>query len=137
MKKAHKLATGYTLILTALLYAVLSCDRHQSSALDGSYTIKGMTVNGEDFMHNLHFPSLGFRSRPNEAWFHGTKVFEKDHHAQWGVISESEKVDSIEIKSKINILNGRYKVIMSRNHNKARLDLVSKNVRIESYKIVD
>jgi hypothetical protein len=123
------------LCLTALL-SLSACEKYESSILDGTYTIRQMSINGKDIMPNLCSTNFGFRSRPSEAWFNGSAIFEQDHHVKWSQINQG-KVDSIEIKSKIAMLNGRYKVLMSKNHNKARLDLVSKNVRIESYKIVD
>ena len=136
MQKPKYIINASRILSLVLLFALSGCDKYESSVLDGTYTIKQMSVNGKDIMPKLCSSNFGFRSRPSEAWFNGSALFEQDHHAQWVQLTEG-KVDSIEIKSSIAMLNGRYKVMMSKNHNKARLDLVSKNVRIESYKIVD
>lgn len=136
MQKPKYIIKALHILCIALLFSLSACDKYESSILDGTYTIKQMSVNGKDIMPKLCSSNFGFRSRPSEAWFNGSALFEKDHHAHWVPLTDG-KMDSIEIKSKIGMLNGRYKVVISKNHNKARLDLVSKNVRIESYKIVD
>jgi hypothetical protein len=138
MQKPKYIIKALHLLSLTVLLMMTGCDKYETTALDGTYTIKQMSIDGKDIMPNLCSTNFGFRSRTSEAWFNGSALFEKDHHAQWVKLTEDkDNIDSIEIKSKVALLSGRYKVVMSKKHNSARLDLISKNVRIESYKIVD
>ena len=118
------------IILLGLFY---SCENSLHENIEGLWQIENLNFQNKNITNTLSLNTISFRE--NSGSVPRASKYHMDENIDWKVL-ESEKSDSIIIKSKNPVFNGKYRILFAKDEqNSIFAKLISDDTQIEIRKI--
>lgn len=116
-----------------LIILLNGCYKDPYSRYDGQWLLVTIEFSDKEQLKYFHVNSILFAPKKKEVSVPGSLFAERDLHADWEIIYQSDTMDSININSKNIIFNKKFKVTFSDSDERKFITLESDSIFIKGY----